>query len=169
MFRIRTIASGTLLTLAAAACSDSGGGDGTGMGGGGGSGGGSLTDPLHNTSNGGSTANSQCPALAAGTYTVHYNKLSQIFDCPQLEDKQLIVEADGDIVEPDLADSGSCTDRVTEDGCTRTRVVSCREGSCSGGYEHEVDRETWSGELTLTSRCSGQDLTCRYDTWVTPR
>jgi hypothetical protein len=120
-------------------------------------------------SNGGSSANSLCPALAAGTYTIHYTKVSQIFDCPPLEDQRLVVEGDGDIIEPDLADSGTCTDRVTEDGCTRTRVTSCREDSCSAEFEHEVDRETWSGELTLSSRCSGQSLTCRYDTWVTAR
>ena len=168
MFRIRTTASWALLTLGTA-CSGGDGGDGTGAGGGGGSGGSSLTDPMHTVSNGGSDASGICPALAAGSYTIHYTKLSQSMDCPVLEDQQLVVETTGRIVEPDLASSDSCTDRVTQEGCMRTRVVSCSQSSCSARIVHDVDRQTWAGDFTLTSDCYAESLTCRYDTWVTPR
>jgi hypothetical protein len=161
VFKIDTLA-GALLVLCSA-CSGGGGGDGSN----GGTGGSSLSQTMVTTSS--SDAESLCPALAAGSYTLHYQRLSASSSCPPLYDQELLIEADGSAALPLQSMVGTCSDHTTEDGCTRTWIVSCQQtDGCTLERRADVDRETWSGQYTTSAACPGQtSRSCQYEVSMT--
>jgi hypothetical protein len=160
VFKIDTLAAALLILCSA--CSGSGAGDGNG----GGTGGSSLSQTMVTTSS--SDVDGLCPALAAGSYTLHFTPRSASSSCPPLYDQELVIDADGSAALPLQSMLGTCSDHTTEDGCTRTWIVSCQQtDGCTVERRADVDRETWSGQYTNSAACPGQaGRTCQYDVAV---